>query len=128
MPTHTQAPLHPAILVGVAPAASVSLIEDLAGTVSANARGCVTLQATAPVEAELIVVWPIGTTAGVNEVVLVDGSFELGEAVDPARGWLTTLDQLAAGAILAGRDGACGQNETAPVVVITQVVGGPTQE
>lgn len=69
-----------------------------------------------------------GTSAGPGRVDLVDGSFNIGDSIDPARGWVTTLGDLAAGAFLEGRDGPCGHTEAAPAVVITQIVGGPTQE
>jgi hypothetical protein len=127
-PTETEDLEQTAILVGVDPPASASLIEDLAGTLAANEQGCIVIQALLPVEAEFIVRWPIGTAAGIDGVELVDGSFELGDSIDPGRGWLTTLADLGPGAILEGRDGRCRLDETAPVVVITQIVGGPTQE
>lgn len=127
-PTETEDLGQPSILVGVAPPKSASLIEDLAGTLATNDQGCVVLQALLPVEGEFILVWPIGTAAGIDRVELVDGSFEIGDSIDPARGWSTTLAGLAPGAILEGRDGPCGIDESAAIIVITQIVGGPTQE
>ncbi|MFS0795290.1 hypothetical protein [Microbacterium sp. 1P10AE] len=127
-PRETEYSAQPAILVGLAPPRSASLVEDLAGTLAVNDQGCVVLQALLPVESELVVIWPIGTSAGPGRVDLVDGSFDIGDSIDPARGWLTTLGDLAPGAFLEGRDGPCGHTEAAPAVVITQIVGGPTQE
>ena len=86
------------------------------------------LKPSLPVEAEFIGRRPIGTAAGIDGVELVDGSIQLGDSIDPELRWLTTLADLAPGAISKDVTAPCRLDETAPVVVITQIVGGPTQE
>ena len=120
----------PQILAGLLLPPSISDVASVSGLVGV-VDGCIALTDSASEYDGVPIVWPIGTTITSDdpvEIVLLNGSFRIGEEISPAQGWLTTVGEIPPDTV-SGIDGECTKGgNSSPLLVLYTVRGMPTQE